>query len=270
MIIQIFSTFVIGCCFGSFINVTIHRLPIGESIIFPSSHCPKCKCKINWYENIPLISWLFLKGRCSKCNVKISLIYPAIELMTGLFFIFNNYSLHLRLAIGSDLFTMVCGWIYISILLIMAILDIKYFWLPEAISKLGILIAIFLSVYLKIRYANLVSDFFVIETIFSALLGYLIFKFISALGLVIYKKPAMGKGDAKLAALIGSWLGLKGLFISIWLSFFFAGIFGLIGLISKKINRYQKIPFGSFLSFSGLLVWYFGNNYLANLILIGR
>ncbi len=87
---------------------------------------------------------------------------------------------------------------------------------------------------------------------------------------MIYKKPVMGKGDAKLAALIGSWLGFNGLLLSIWLAFFFAGIFGLFGLFSRKINKDQKIPFGSFLSFSGLLVWYFGNNYLANTIFIGR
>ena len=80
----------------------------------------------------------------------------------------------------------------------------------------------------------------------------------------------MGKGDAKLAALIGSWLGLKGLLISIWLAFFLAGILGIIGLISRKIKKDQKIPFGSFLSLSGLVVWYFGNDSLTNLIFLGR
>ena len=265
-----FITFLIGCCFGSFINVIIYRLPLGESIIFPSSHCTKCNYTIDWYENIPLISWIFLKGRCSKCNVNISLIYPAIELITGFLFVLNNYALNLRLAIGPQFLTIVSGWIFISILIIMAILDIKYFWLPDAISKLGILIAIILSVFLKIRYGNLTSDLFIIETVLAAFSGYFIFKFISAIGLMIYKKPAMGKGDAKLAALLGSWLGLKGLLLCIWLAFFFAGIFGLLGLISKKINKDQKIPFGSFLSLSGLLVWYFGNNYLTNIILIGR
>ena len=265
-----FFTFIIGCCFGSFINVIIYRLPIGESIIFPSSHCTKCNHKIYWYENIPVISWIFLKARCSKCNVKISLMYPLIELITGLLFVLNNYSLNLRLAIGPQFLTVVCGWIFISILLAMAILDIQYFWLPDAISKFGISIAVLITVFLNIRYANLTPDFFIIETILAAFAGYFIFKCISAFGLMIYKKPAMGKGDAKLAALIGSWLGFNGLFLSIWLAFFFAGIFGLVGLISKKINKDQKIPFGSFLSFSGLLVWYFGNNYLANIIFIGR
>ena len=270
MIMKMFFTFLIGCSFGSFINVIIYRLPLGESIIFPSSHCTKCNYKIDWFINIPLISWIFLKGRCLKCNSKISLMYPLIELSTGFLFVLNNYSLNERLAIGPQFLPIVCGWIFISILLVMAILDFQYLWLPDAISKYGILIALLLSIYVQIRYANLTSDFFVIETILAAFAGYLIFRFISAFGLMIYKKPVMGKGDAKLAALIGSWLGFNGLFLSIWLAFFFAGIFGLFGLISRKINKDQKIPFGSFLSFSGLLVWYFGNNYLANIIFIGR
>ncbi len=265
-----FFTFLIGCCFGSFINVIIYRLPLGESIIFPSSHCIKCNYKINWYENIPVISWIFLRGRCSKCNIKISLTYPLIEMITGFLFVLNNYSLNLRLAIGSPFIAIFSGWIFISILFVMAILDIKYFWLPDAISRFGIFIAIFLSFFLRIRYEDLISDFFIIETIFAAFTGYLVFKFISAIGLRVYKKPVMGKGDAKLASLLGSWLGFKGLFLSIWLAFFFAGIFGLVGLILKKINKDQKIPFGSFLSLSGLLVWYFGNNYLTNFILLGR
>ena len=152
----------------------------------------------------------------------------------------------------------------------MAILDIKYFWLPDSISRLGILVAIFLSVFLKIRYAELTSYLFIFETILSASLGYLIFKAISAIGLRIYKKPVMGRGDAKLSALIGSWLGLKGLLISIWVAFFLAGILGIIGLMSRKIKKDQKIPFGSFLSLSGLFVWYLGNDSLTNLIFLGR
>tara|TARA_B100000945_G_scaffold88895_1_gene69206 strand:+ start:136 stop:945 length:810 start_codon:yes stop_codon:yes gene_type:complete len=268
--IKLVFTFLIGCCFGSFINVIIYRLPIGESIIFPSSHCRKCNYKIIWYENIPIISWIFLSGRCSKCREEISLIYPIIEFLTGILFVLNNYSLNSRLDIGSQLIPMVSGWIFISILLVMAILDIKYFWLPDSISRLGILVAIFLSVFLKIRYAELTSYLFIFETILAASLGYLIFKAISAIGLRIYKKPVMGRGDAKLSALIGSWLGLNGLLISIWVAFFLAGILGLIGLMSRKIKKDQKIPFGSFLSLSGLFVWYLGNDSLTNLIFLGR
>ena len=269
MLIKNVFTFLIGCCFGSFINVIIYRLPLGESIIFPASHCPECDYKIRWYQNIPLISWILLRGRCVKCNQKISIIYPIIESSTGILFILNNYSLNSRLSIGPQAITTICGWIFISILLTMVILDMKYLWLPDVISKFGIIFSILLSVFFQIRFENLNTNFLIIETILATILGYLIFKTISAIGFRIYKKPAMGQGDAKLAALLGSWLGLKGLLISIWLAFFFAGIFGIIGLIFRKIKKDQKIPFGSFLSLSGLFVWYLGNNFISDLILLG-
>ena len=269
MLIKNVFTFLIGCCFGSFINVIIYRLPLGQSIVFPGSHCPECTYEIRWYQNIPIISWILLKGRCIKCNQKISIMYPIIELLIGILFVLNNYSLNSRLSIAPQAITTVYGWIFISILITMAILDMKYLWLPEIISKLGIIFSILCSFLFQIRFENLNTNFLIIETILATSLGYLIFKSISAIGFSIYKKPAMGKGDAKLAALLGSWLGLKGLLISIWLAFFFAGIFGIIGLMLRKIKKDQKIPFGSFLSLSGLFVWYLGNNFISDLILLG-
>ena len=115
--IKLTFAFLIGCCFGSFINVIIYRLPLGQSIIFPSSQCIKCNYKINWYENIPVISWICLRGRCSKCNIKISLMYPLIEIITGFLFVLNNYSLNLRFVIGSPFIPIFSGWIFISILM---------------------------------------------------------------------------------------------------------------------------------------------------------
>ena len=270
MLIKNFFTFLIGCCFGSFINVIIYRLPLGESIVLPGSHCMKCNYKIRWHENIPIISWILLRGRCIKCNQKISIMYPIIELITGFLFILNNYSLHSRFAIGPQFMPTVCGWIFISILLVMAILDMKYLWLPEIICKFGIILAIFLSGFFQIRFQDLTSNLLIIETLLCICLGYFIFKSISLIGLRIYKKPVMGNGDAKFAAFLGSWLGFYGLFLSIWLAFFLAGVFGIIGLISRTIKKEQKLPFGSFLSLSGLFVWYLGNDSLANLIFIGR
>ena len=270
MFIKDLFTFLIGCCFGSFINVIIYRIPLGKSVVFPFSHCVKCGYKIRWHENIPIISWIFLGGRCAKCKEQISLIYPIVELSTGFLFAFYNYSFPPRFPPGGEPIAIVCGWIFISILLTMAILDIKYLWLPENICKFGILISIISSVILTIKYENLVSNYLIAETIIATFLGYLIFQIISEIGFRIYKKPVMGKGDAKLSALIGSWLGLKGLCLSIWLSFFFSGIFVILGILSRKIKKGQKIPFGSFLSLSGLVVWYFGNDPLTNLIFLGR
>ena len=268
MIVNYSLSFIVGCCIGSFINVIIYRLPIGESIVFPGSHCVKCNYNIRWYENIPIISWIFLRGKCISCNEKISLAYPFIELIVGFLFVLNNSSTPPRIQADSNSIILIFGSIFISILFILAILDYKYLWLPRNICNIGILLGILLSVIIKISYQNINDNYLILETLIALVLGYLIFQVISSIGLRIYKKPAMGIGDKKLAALLGSWLGIKGLGASIWLSFNLAGIFVIIGLISKKIRRDQKIPFGSFLALSGLLVWYFGADIFFNLIFI--
>ena len=269
LILNIFS-FAMGCCFGSFINVMIYRLPLAKSIVFPGSHCVKCKHRISLIENIPLISWFFLGGKCIKCNERISITYPIVELVTGLLFLLNNYSLTSVFLIDAVFVKAILGWIFISTLITLAILDIKYFWLPNSICKFGILLGIFFSILIELIYKPSTSFIFTYESIISASLGYLIFQFISALGLKIFKEPSMGKGDAKLSALLGAWLGIKGLFLAIWLSFYMGGVFVIIGLISKKLKRRQKIPFGAFLSLSGILVWFLGNDFLQNLIYLGE
>ena len=270
MLINNFSTFLIGCCFGSFINVLIYRLPLKKSILFPGSHCTKCNYKIAFYDNIPILSWFFLKGKCRNCREKISIIYPLVETITGLLFLFNNNTIFSRFFIGSQPVITIFGCFFISILLTLSILDIKYLWLPSSICKFGILLGICLSILLEIRHIEIYSYLLITETILATFIGYLFFEVIRIIGLNIYKKPVMGKGDANLGALLGSWLGFKGLFISIWFAFNFAGLFSIIGLITKRLKKGQKIPFGSFLALSGLCVWYFGNYNLSKIVFIGK
>lgn len=267
-LIQNIIYFSIGCCFGSFINVLIYRLPLDKSIIFPRSQCIKCGYKIHWYENIPIISWILLRGKCRNCKKNISIMYPFIEIICGLLFILNNYSSPSVFKDNDVLTTIIFGWVFITILLTLAILDIKYFWLPNTICSIGILTGILSTIFVQLNY-NYSSNFSpVLESLIATLLGYMIFQFISSVGLWIFKKPVMGKGDSKLSALIGSWLGLKGLIITIWLAFNIAGIFVIIGFIFNKIKRNQKIPFGTFIAFSGLSVWHLGNTAFNNLIYV--
>ncbi len=259
ILVQNIFHFIIGACFGSFINVIIYRLPIGESIIYPGSHCIKCSYKIRWFENIPIISWLILRGKCSNCKKRISLLYPIIELISGILFTLNNYILPHDPNSNWVLNPTIFGWILICMLLLLSILDIKYLWLPEFVCKIGILLGILFSLILDSIYYPSNGFSFILDSIIATLLGYLIFQLIIVIGLRIYHKPVMGKGDSNLAALLGSWLGIKGLGITLWLAFNLAGVFVITGLLLKKIKRNQKIPFGAFLAFSGLSVWYFGN-----------
>ena len=257
--------FIFGCCLGSFINVVIYRLSLNQSIVFPKSRCPKCNNTILWFDNIPLISWFLLKGKCRACKSKISFYYPFVELITALIVCLNMYAnptIYRQLPLTYIIFL---GTIFCSILITLALLDLKYFWLPQILTLGGLIAGLTASLFIDLSN-DLYQFTYSIYSITGSVLGFLSFYLLSHIGKKIYKKPVMGNGDAKLSALIGAWLGIKGLLISIWLSFFSAGIFVALGLILKKIKRNQKIPFGIFLAFSGLIVWFFGNEIFLTVI----
>ena len=253
-----FTIFVYGCCIGSFLNVVIFRLPLQKSIIYPSSRCLKCNSKINWFDNIPIFSWLILKGKCRFCKNKISFQYPLIELITGFLFILNFYSTPTLFNTLPEEFVFIMGCVLSSIFLLLSVFDYKYFWLPSIFTVSGI--------FLGLTNA-LIFDFFIDfnnftffkYSLLASVLGYLIFKLMSFLGKIIFKKPVLGNGDSKLAAMIGAWLGVEGMLITIWMAFYTAGLFVICGLVLRKLDRKQKIPFGIFLSFNAFLVWVLGN-----------
>ena len=256
--------FVIGCCIGSFINVLIYRLPLNQSIVYPNSSCPKCNSRIKWFDNVPIISWFLLRGRCRDCKRRISFSYPIIEFFTGIIVFLNIYADPTIYSQQPISFTILFGSIFSTILISLAILDLKYFWLPQALTLCGLIFGLIASLF--IDFFNDFSQFsYSINTISASVLGFIFFVFLNSIGEKVFNKPVMGGGDGKLAAMMGSWLGLEGLFIAIWLSFVLAGIFVIFGLILNKIKRNQKIPFGVFLAFSGLLVWYLGNQIFLKL-----
>ena len=257
--------FVIGCCVGSFINVICFRLPLGKSIIYPSSRCAKCNYKLKWFDNIPLISWILLGAKCRSCKKNISITYPLIELITGLIFCANFFAYPSIYNQLPKLLIIFSGIIFSAILIVLTILDCKYFWLPKKITFGGLTLGLIFSLIVDL-FHNFSHFSFFINSIVAAFIGFIFFYLLSLLGLKIYKKPVMGDGDAKLSALLGSWLGIQGLFITIWMAFFSASIFVIFGLILKKIKRKQKIPFGAFLSISGLIVWQFGDQVFLRFI----
>ncbi len=250
--------FVIGCCLGSFINVVIYRLPLNQSIVYPKSSCTICNSKIKWFDNIPIISWVILGGKCRNCRKVISFSYPIVEFFTGILVLLNLYANPTIYSHQAPSVTIFFGSIFSTILISLAILDFKFFWLPKALTLSGLVFGLSTSLIV-----DLFNDFYhfdySINTLTASILGFTFFILLSRIGEQVFKKPVIGGGDAKFGALIGAWLGIQGLFISIWLAFFLAGIFVTFGLILKKIRRNQKIPFGVFLALSSLLVWYFGN-----------
>ena len=262
--------FSLGCCIGSFINVVIHRLPENQSIISPRSKCYNCEYQIKWFDNIPIFSWILLSGRCRNCRKNIALSYPLIEFSTGLFFILSTQSspsIYQEIKSTSFFYKEFLGFIFIFLCVTLAMLDAKHFWLPNIITFSGTIIALISSIIVSLTNSFIEFDL-IINSFSAALIGFLIFYCLSVVGKALFKKPVLGGGDAKLCALLGAWLGIKGLLITIWLSFNTAGIFIIIGLIFKKIRLKQKIPFGIFLVSSGLIVWHFGNEKIFDFLKI--
>ena len=262
----ILLVFISGASIGSFINVLVYRIPLNKAIIFARSRCTKCKYQLAWFDNIPILSWFFLLGKCRKCKDNISINYPTVELLTAILFVLNLYSKPTLYIDSQFLFSRILGFVLIFICVSLSLFDLKFFWLPSFITLSGLLIGLGSSLLI-----GLCEDFninILLHAASAAFLGYLFFLFLRVFGEKIFRKPVLGKGDEKLVALLGSFLGLKGLLITIWLTFNSAGIFVLIGLILKKLKRDQRIPLGIFLTISGLTVWYFGNSFFSNLIFL--
>ncbi|MCX7972926.1 MAG: prepilin peptidase [Candidatus Aminicenantes bacterium] len=240
-----------GLVWGSFLNVVVYRLPQGKSIIKPASSCPHCGTRINWYDNIPLLSYLLLKGKCRACRRPISIIYPIIEALTAalLLILYYHYSLSLHF-LAAALFT--------SALITLGFIDFKHQILPDHLT-----IPLFL---LSLIYGFLRSDLNLKEVLLGAFFGSG-FLFLIYVGyFLIRKKEGLGTGDIILMLGIGSFLGLKGTILTLILATFAGALVGLFLLLGQKKEWQTALPFGSFLTPAAfislvwgekIIVWYF-------------
>lgn len=261
--------FIFGSIAGSFLNVCIHRMPLGESVVWPRSHCPKCKKRIPGYDNIPFLSYILLKGRCRFCKEKISFRYFIVELLTALMLV----ALFRRYGLSYDFFFYM---VLASGLIIATFVDIQHRIIPDEISVGGIIVGFILS---TIKGFNLSPLAFSFSPLVNSLLGIL------AGGGIIYitgfvfdlvyfkllKKPpiqgeteSIGGGDVKLLAMIGAFLGWKGAL----LTFFFAPFLGLIiGVINLIVKKDHTIPYGPFLSLGAFLSLFWGPRIISLFLL---
>lgn len=229
--------FIIGIIFGSFFNVVGYRVPKGESLLYPSSHCTKCNHKLEPLELIPIFSFLFLGGKCKKCKDKISWFYPIFEFSTGLLFVLSymsfGFSLECLLAI-----------IFISMLLIIIISDYQTMIIPDSV------LIIFSSLIILTKYFIIGIEGVGISLLHS--LGAFIFMLlIKILGDFLFKKESMGGGDIKLLAVFGLMFGFPMSIISV----FVAALIALpISLIILKLKNSHEIPFGPFLAISAIII----------------
>ena len=251
---------VLGACVGSFLNVVMYRLPKKKSFVLERSHCPSCNKNLNVIDLFPIISWIFLKGKCRYCKTSISKRYPLVELITSTLFLI---CLECKGYVDDTLpeyYMFISGWLLVSYLIVLFIIDLDEMILPNSLTYSGSVVGLSL-----ISYQCLISYDSSYEILFEHFFAFLIaifgIGFISFIIKLIIKKPALGGGDAKLFALSGAWLGLDGLEVTITLSFLVSALFVILGLILGLIKRGEYIPFGPYICVSIFFVWFFGPQF---------
>jgi leader peptidase (prepilin peptidase)/N-methyltransferase len=260
--------FVVGLCVGSFLNVCIARLPENKSIVKPSSFCPHCKKAINWYDNIPVLSYLFLMGKCRFCKKRISIVYPAVELITAfiLLFLYNQFGLSL------DLFKY--GILFI-LLIVVSFIDIKYHAIPAYLCILGISLAVFLSLIPTIKAIKqggvdlgLLPIVITVKNLIFGLGFAYLFKLFGDFFMGVYlgfqkkdsiegETESLGLGDVDFMGMIGAFLGVKAVILVFFLAPFVALAYTVFALIFK---RSHLIPYLPYLSIATFIVFVWGNN----------
>ncbi|MFN3976765.1 MAG: prepilin peptidase [Aquificaceae bacterium] len=224
--------FLIGLALGSFYNVLIYRLPRNMSIFLPPSHCPHCQSRIRWYDNIPVLSYLLLKGRCRHCGGKISIRYPLVELSTGLLALLSKIKFE-------DLFLSFLFFLFFSILLVASLIDWDTFTLPDSLTLGGLALGLLTSL--------LRQDLGIKDSLFGAFLGFAIFFLIYLYYTKVRKIEGLGFGDVKLMAFIGSAFGVWGVVYALFLGSIF-GLLYALPMIIKHRNMQFALPYGPFLS----------------------
>ncbi len=250
---EVILIFIIGLSFGSFANVCIYRLPLDKSII-PSSACPHCNEKIKHMHNIPVLSFLFLKGLSFCCHKKISPHYPLVEITIGMaaafLFIDQGYS-----------WTFILSLVFYMALIILLVTDIQRYIIPNTVSYSVAVIGIISSLLHISPFATEIID----SLIGGAASGLLLI-LTSKVYFYVRKKEGMGMGDVKMIAMIGFWMGLQATVVIIILSAILGSLAGITLILFKKIHREQYIPYGSFLSLSTLLIWFIGVYFKINFV----
>jgi len=236
----------LGLIIGSFSNVCIYRIPRQESLIRPGSHCPKCNQPIKFYDNIPLVSFIILKGKCRYCKEKISWQYPLVEFLTAVLYLL------LFLRYGLQLVTFVYMF-FCSALIIITFIDLKENIIPDVLSLPFLLLGFLMSFFLK----NLSP----INSLLGILAGGGVLLLVAILGSFLFKKEAMGGGDIKLAAMVGAFLGWQLTLLSLFLSFFTGAIIGIVILIKNK-GESDPIPFGPFIALGTIIALFFGHSII--------
>lgn len=241
--------FAFGACIGSFLNVCIYRLPLKISVVTPPSSCPVCKTKIRYYDNIPILGYLFLRGKCRTCETRISAKYPAVEFLTGMMAVASFFSFGLT-------FHALAYFIFISSLIVITFIDIDYRIIPNVITLPGIPIAILTASFV-------LPEMTLLKSIAGLLAGGGSLYLVAFTYGLITGKEGMGFGDIKLLAMIGALTGIEGVILTVLLSSISGTLAGICTMIVQKRKDLKlAIPFGPFLSLGSIIYVFFGEQII--------
>jgi leader peptidase (prepilin peptidase)/N-methyltransferase len=235
----------LGGLIGSFLNVCILRWPREESVIRPRSHCPGCGKPIAWYDNVPILSWLILRGRCRHCQTRISIQYPLIELTVALIWglMVWRYGLEIKALQGAVFFTILLG---------IALTDAREYIIPDEFSLGGLVIGILFS--LAGGFSGIVTG------LLGAAVGFALLWGVGAAGTRLFKEDAMGGGDIKMMAMVGAFVGWQGVLLTVFLGALLGTlVFVPLSVVGKK----RLVPFGVFLSLGAAATWLAGSALIA-------
>jgi leader peptidase (prepilin peptidase)/N-methyltransferase len=254
--LSIVFAFLFGLALGSFLNVCIYRIPLKKSIVRPPSSCPNCGAGIRFYDNIPVISYVLLLGRCRHCRTPISLRYPLVELITGLL----SVAIFMRFGLGPNYIFL---FLFTAALIAIAFIDLQHKIIPDVISLPGILAGLAFSFFPSAGISPLDAligvvggggFLFLVGTAFEKMTG----------------REGMGGGDVKLLAMIGAWMGWKALPYIILISSLSGAVIGGVSLAISRQGVRSRIPFGPFLALGALVFLFFGDDVALWFYRLGR
>ena len=250
-----FLVFLFGLCIGSFLNCAIYRLEQNQSFLGGRSYCPECKHNLVWLDLIPVLSFLFLKGRCQYCCKKISIQYPLVEISVAIvFLLITNYQLPIFNAI--DLINLAFLFYIASSLIVIFVYDLKFYLIPDKVLFPAIFITFLYRIVNSILIGNWelgIGNYFLAVVIAS---GFFLFIYLISRG------QWMGFGDVKLAILLGLTLGCPNILVGLFLAFFLGAIIGLILIFFDKKGLKSEVPFAPFLIIGTLIAMLFGNQII--------
>jgi leader peptidase (prepilin peptidase)/N-methyltransferase len=249
-IVPYIVAFLFGSVIGSFLNVCIYRIPRNPSIISPSSRCPSCNNPISPSDNIPIVSYIFLSGKCRICKAKISFRYPLIEFLNAALYILILW----RFGFGWHI---LAYFIFCSALVVIAFIDLDFQIIPDRITLLGIPIGLIAGSFLLPDPFMRSSPLGLKASFIGICTGFVLFYVVAVIGAAIFKKEALGGGDIKLMAMLGGIVGWKGVLLTTFLGSLSGSLIGVLLMIIHK-DRKNIIPFGPFLVLGSIISLFYG------------